>query len=401
MPIKILHSTIVQMNKPLVIVILFALSTPPAWASEYFILPAATRLEGVGGIYGLAAGADKIFSTRTKVIAGGSGGQVQAAGLALLDLPLGIDGLGLNLGFANVQKARLQTSYARGLGSGESVEQELSAQAYGATIDWFSLNKRLKLSAGLLLSEVHLDDFYDDGVRITRPNKAGYHPIKTSSKILALTWDGSGSENRQGYDLGVGLTTAEGRIGQSDLLLSDWHGSFYLPLLEALTLAVSARWSDSTILKKESRYLDAASAKAALATGCASIGNATEQVRCQRLEDSIADYVARSNSSGTAAPIGGNRGLRAYNELSIRAAHTRLASVELRWVLTRIKDVDLAFTPFYDLGWSADNYGDIFKTAADSYGVGLRATYKSLPLRLAYAQGKAESAWFLAIGQTY
>jgi len=389
------------MKKHLSTLLVFALCTPPAWATEYFILPAASRLEGVGGIYGLAAGADKIFSERTKVIAGASAGQVQAEGLGLLDLPLGMAGLGFNLGFASVQKARFQTSYSRGLTQSDSIEQEISATAYGATIDWLTLNKMLKLSAGLVLSEVHLDDFYIDGERITRPNKAGYHSVKTSSKILALDWDGSGVENRQGFDLGVGLTTAEGRIGQSDLLMTNWRGSFYVPLFESLTLAFNARWSDSAVTKKESRYLDAASAKAALSTGCASIANATEQARCQQLEDSIADYVARSNSAGTAAPIGGSNGLRAYNELSVRAAHTRLASLELRWILARIKSVDLALTPFYDLGWSSDSNGDVFKTAADSYGIGLRATYKSLPLRLAYAQGKAESAWFLAIGQTY
>ena len=106
-----------------------------AWATEYFLLPAAVRLEGVGGVYGIAAGAEKIFAERTKVTAGASFGEVQSAGFLVSDIPLVIENLGLNLVFASVQKARFQTSYARGLKQTDFFEQEVSATAYGATFD--------------------------------------------------------------------------------------------------------------------------------------------------------------------------------------------------------------------------------------------------------------------------
>lgn len=369
-------------------------------AAEYFLLPAAVRLEGVGGIYGIAAGAEKIFGERTKVTAGASFGGVSGAGILLSDVPLGVENLGLNLAFANVQKARFKTSYSRGLSQVDVFEQEVSASVYGATFDWLLFDKKFKLSAGMVLSEINLDDFYLDDQRITRPNTSGYHPIKTTSKIFSADWDGS-KEGRDGFKFGVGLATAEGRAGQSDLLVSNWRGSVYVPLAEPLTLAFHARWSDAYITKKATRYTDSASAKAALGTNCAAISDATEQARCERLENSIADYIAQSNSFGTAAPIGGSNGLRAYDELSVRAAHTRLFSTELRWTFTRIGAVSMAITPFYDLGWSADEGARVFDKGADSYGAGLRATYKSIPFRLAFAESRAQSAWFFTMGQDF
>lgn len=382
----------------LIAVVIFSVES---LAAEYFLLPAAVRLEGVGGIFGVAAGAEKIFSERTKVTAGASFGEVQSAGFLVSDVPLGVENFGLNLAFASVQKARFQTSYARGLEQTEVFEQEVSATAYGATLDWLLLDKTLKLSAGMVVSEISLDDFYADGQRITRPNTSGYHPIETASKILSADWDRSSEDGRHGIKLGVGVATAEGRIGQSDLLVTNWRGSFYVPVAEPVTLAFHARWSDAYVTKKESRYTDAANARAALGTRCSAIVDAVERARCDRLENSVAEYIAQSNSHGTAAPIGGSNGLRAYDELSVRAAHTRLFSTELRWTFMQIGPVSLAATPFYDLGWSADQSGKVFDKGADSYGAGLRATYKAIPFRLAYAESQSQSAWFFTFGQAF
>ncbi len=389
------------MKHSFVVLLFLALLTNEAWAAEYFLLPAAIRLEGVGAVYGAAGGAEKIFSERTKIVAGASFGEVQGAGFLLSDIPLGAENLALNLAFADVQKAKFQTSYSRGLEQNNVFDQEISATAYGATFDWHLADRTVKINAGMILSTINLDDFYVDGERIQRPSTSGYHPIETTSKILSVDWDRVDNESQKGFKVGAGLATAEGRIGQSDLLVTNWRASFYLPLAEALGLAVHARWSDAHVTKKESRYTSAASAKAALGTNCAAIADATEQARCDYLENSIAEFVAQSNSSGTAAPIGGSNGLRAYDELSVKAAHTRLASAEMRWIFTRIGSVALAVTPFYDFGWSSDDEGKVFDKGTDSYGVGLRATYKAIPLRLTYAESQDQSAWFFTLGQMF
>lgn len=387
--------------KSIILLFTFFIFSSPTWAAEYFLLPAAARLEGIGGIYGIAAGANNIFADRTKILAGASAGEVRGAGILVSDLPVGISNLGLNLAFSSLQQARLQTSYSRGLKQADVYEQELSAVAYGASLDLKLAKDALKISAGFIFSEIKLEDYYLNDQRILRPNTSGYHPIKTSSKTLSLDWNGTDEESEKGFELGVTAATAEGRIGQSDLLVTNWRGTVYVPVAEPLTLALHARWSDAYVIKKETRYIDAASAKAALGTNCAANVDPIEQARCEQLEDSVAEFIARSNSHGTAAPIGGSNGLRAYDEFSVRAAHTRLLSTELRWTLTKIGKVAVAATPFYDLGWSADEGGKVFDRNADSYGVGLRALYNSMPFRVAYAESNSQSAWFFTLGQAF
>ncbi len=387
--------------KKLILIFSLLIAAPPVGAAEYFVLPAAIRLEGTGGIYGAAAGAQKIWGDRAKVFAGASQGEVQSAGILLTDIPLGTDNLGLNLGFGNVSKARFQTSFSRGLDQANQFEQEISATGYIATIDWRLFSKTLKISGGLVISEIKLNDYFLDGQRIIRPNTKGYHPIKTTSQILSIDLDKSSEQATRGFKVGVGLATAEGRVGQSDMLVSNWRGSVYLPVSNSLTWASHARWSDSYLTKKASNYTSVGQVKSALATDCAIIVDAGEQNQCQLLEDSVANFVASSNENGTAAPIGGSNGLRAYDELSVRAGHSRILSTELRWRVAELDSVQVAITPFYDLGWSSDSSSNIFDRAIDSYGIGLRATYKEVPLRLAYAESKLNSAWFFTVGHIF
>ena len=364
--------------------------TPAYSEVQYFVLPAALRLEGVGGVYGLGAGADKVVGERMKVLVGAAVGSVQAAGIGAADVPLGLENLGLNLGYLHLKRSRLQTSYARGLDPGPDFGQEISGRAFGATVDLRLGN--FVLTTGWISSTVNLDDYYLGDVVIERPRTDGYFPVETSSKMAKLTYDAI--EKGRGFKVGGALSTAEGRVGQSDSLVTSLSFAAYQPLSSGIQWVSYFNWSDAYIIKKESRYTDENSVLSALNTGCLTS-------ECRELESSIASYIARNNLYGTATPLGGNRGLRAYEEWSLRAAHTRLLSTEVRWNVYQWNNVDLALVPFFDLGWLADQSAQVFDRATYSYGAELRALYKSIPLRLAYARSSEESAWFLAIGQDF
>ncbi len=352
---------------------------PPALHAEYFALPAAVRLEGVGPVYGVAAGANNLSGERVSLIAGAAFGAAQAQGALIRDVPMGLAKGGLSFGFANLSSARFNTSYVRGLESSTVFEQEISGQIFGAGAE-YKLSSDLKLELGLVQSTVRLDNYYLDGERVIRPITNGYHPVKTNSKILQLKYDTTP------IGAGAALATAEGRTGQSDTLTATYSLNGQIPLADKLSFHSRLRWSDAYITKQQKKYLTAAEVRGALNTGCTT-------VQCQTLEDSLAAYIARNNLHGTAVPLGGNQGVRAFDEFSLRAAHTRLVAFELRLDLLPW----LQFVPSYELGWSRDQTKDLYEKSVQSYGVGLRGKVKDLAVRLAMAQTHDQSAWFLTL----
>ncbi|MGE4133742.1 MAG: hypothetical protein AB7F86_19045 [Bdellovibrionales bacterium] len=353
--------------------------------SEYFLLPAAARLEGVGAIYGLAAGAPY-------VVGGASFGQVEAQGLMIHNIPVISNRFRVRAGFGNLSKARFNTNYGRGFTNGSPFEQEVSGQAYGIGLQSLWLKERLIFEVGMVQSEVNLDKYYLSGVEVVRPNKSNYHPVKTDSKSVSVKWDSKPERTFSDAALNLGLSavTAEGRAGQSDQLLLSYDAELQIPVVDFLSLHPSFRWSDALITKKASRYADPASVTSALGTNCTSLTDAEERSRCQTLENELAAYIAASNSHGTALPAGGSGGVRSFDELSLRAAHTRVASLEAR---VRIHE-HVQLVPSYDLGWSADKESEVFDRAVQAYGVALRAPFSKFALRLAYAQSNEQSAWY-------
>ncbi len=315
------------------LLLVWTLFTINAHATSYSLVPAGLRLEGVGGIYGLAAGAHKITGERLTLVGGATAGEVQAAGIAILDVPLGADWIGLDAGFLHLARAKFRTSYERGFEEeGIDFGQSVSGQAYGAILH-FKLDPKWVVSGGLAFSEFNLDSYSLNGHEIQRPSTAGFHPIHTASKIVRISYVDKTAPRRIKAD--VGATTAEGRAGQSDTLVASYSLAGYLPVERSLTLAAYAQWSDAYVTKKQTDYLDSTAVKSALNTRCSQLLNSEERMDCQRLEDSVASYVASNNQYGTAPPLGGNRGLRAYDELSVRAAHSRLLSLETRWDISK------------------------------------------------------------------
>lgn len=361
--------------------------------AEYFILPAAIRLEGVGGIYGAAAGAKRLIGKRVNLIGGASFGEVEAQGILVSDIPFGFENVGLMLGFANISRARFNTTYARGLDSAPVFEQEISGQFFGGGPELRFLDERFKLSLGLVISTINLDDYYIGDAKIERPNKSSYHAIKTSSYFFTTKYDSEPDDIKNGWNVGLSALTANGRVAQSDTLTTTYSLSGRLVFTPRWALVGSARWSDAYITRQEKKYLSSAETKAALNTNCSTIIDANEQAKCQSLEDSLANYIAANNMYGTAAPLGGSNGVQAFDEFSLRAAHTRLLALELRFQIASW----LQAVPVYQMGWSADNSQSLYDRSVHSYGGGLRFKIKTLAARLAYAQTHDQSAWFLTI----
>ncbi len=371
------------------------------------MLPVGSRLEGVGGVYGVAAGAKKLTGESIDLMVGASFGEVESQGALVSHVPLGLSWLSLSGGYLNLSKANLDTQYVRGLQNGPTFRQELSGNMYGLALDASLIPDRLKLTLGYLKSEINLDDYSVHGRKVQRPNKAGYFPVETTSQNLKLSYSNltDGDFDGIGLKASAGLTTAAGRVGQSDTLTADFRLASYFKILPSLVFVQSNLWSDAHVTSENTKYKTSAQVAAALDTRCATLTDATERADCNELEGYLSEYIAQNNNKGLAVPIGGNQGVRSHDELSLRSAHTRLASFELRGDIGRyfLKDAStkLEVTPFYDLGWSDDRESAVFDRAVQAYGLGLRIVKNNMPIRLAYAQSKSESAWFLALGQSF
>lgn len=360
---------------------------------EWFAAPGGARLEGVGAIYGAGAGARGLMGERLSLIGGAAFGAVEAQGLLVSDVPVGLDRVGLMAGFANLSRARFNTAYARGLNSAPVFEQEIAGQAFGGGLEWRP-NGRWNLALGLLQSTVTLEDYYFAGSRVERPNKGGYHDIETSSYFFNSKFaSDNGDETQSGWNVGLVAVTADGRLAQSDTLTATYSLGGRWAVHSRVALVAQARWSDAYVTRQEKRYLTSAQTQTALNTNCASITDAESQAQCQALENSLAHYIAENNLHGTAAPLGGSGGVQAYDEFSLRAAHTRLLALETRVQLRPW----LQLVPSYQIGWAADSTGDLFERSVHAYGAGLRVKVKSVAARLAYAQTHDQAAWFLTL----
>ncbi len=360
-------------------VLLAGLFTTSGARAELFGVPAGLRLEGIGPLYGAVAGANNLVAERTNLLAGAAFGSVEAQGALVRDVPMGLPKGGLTFGFANLTQARFNTSYVRGLESGTVFEQEISGHLYGGGLEYHLL-ENLKLELGIVRSSVQLDDYYLNGQKIIRPNKNGFHTVKTDSHVMQIYF------HQIPVGGGISLVSASGRSGQSDTLTATYSLNGQFAMLEKVTLHPRLRWSDAYISKQEKQYLDENRVRSALNTGCTTAD-------CLTLENSLAGYIARNNLHGTAVPLGGSQGVRAFDEFSLKAAHTRLVALELRWEILHW----LQLAPSYELGWGRDQTKDLYEKSVQSYGLGLRAKVKDFALRLATAQTHDQSAWFLTL----
>lgn len=393
--------------------ILFAyllISNSAASAMEPLILPGAVRLEGVGAVYGVVAGAKNLYGDSIDLLAGASFGEIQAQGALISNIPLGVDWLTLAGGYANLSEVHLDTKYVRGLQSGPTYRQEMSGNAMGAAISVRLIPDQMKLAFGYAKSEINLDDFSVSDRKINRPNKGGYFPIKTDSQSLSIEYKSfTAAIDNWGWMGLAAVTTATGRTGQSDTLTTDFKLAGYWRAHPKILLVQANRWSDAMVTKEDTNYKTSTQVATALNTGCSGLADTTERNDCATFETYLSEYIAQNNNHGLAVPMGGSQGVRSQDELSLRAGHTRLASFEAQYDISdfalpgsmKSGDTRLSVTPFYDLGWANDKESKVFDKAVQAYGIGLRMDLKNLPIRLSYAESKTDSAWFLAAGSSF
>ena len=371
-----------------------------------FALPVILRFEGVGVIYGGAAGYRKLPAVGGTGVIGAVSGDVKGFGLGISQIPLVTDKLLLSAGVARISDAHLLSKYSRGAEEGTSYNQRLGAQL-AAVVAELLVSEHVRLSFGVINSTVNLKSYMtESGTAISLPganleavktlsvSAGAQHEVKEDLKTLA-----------PGRKVGLSILTASGRSGQSDSLITNWQLSGSLPVSRQVSMAARARLSDAYVIRRQRRYETDEGVADALHADCESLADISERTNCSRLRSDLQHYIAQSNKNGTAAPLGGNTTLRGYSEGLFRAAHTVVVSIEPRWRVSQTFAIPyfsqekngLELSPFYDVGWVADQEGELEKSRRSSYGAGLRLIINDLPIRFDVARGE-RMVWLLTAG---
>ena len=184
--------------------------------SDYFALPLVLRHEGLGGVYGLGAGIENILGKGSTLLVGGAGGEVQAAGVLLGEVPLSGDFIKMSAFAATASEATFQTDYGRALVQGETYEQQVSGSLIGVNCKFLFFDQTLITELGLSQSTLVLEDYFFEGELVQRPNTANYHDINTSQLSLQFHIDMSEGYGvaQSGVDIKFGATNMVGRTGQ-------------------------------------------------------------------------------------------------------------------------------------------------------------------------------------------
>jgi hypothetical protein len=372
---------------------------------SFFVYPVGASLIGVGPIYGLAAGVNKLTGNDINIMLAKTYGNIDAFGLTVTGIPVIPQSLFIDVGFAKMEKGLFETDYTRGLNESDVYLQEI--EAYGLKFELKYLPTTwLVLRPGFAQAEAKIKGYkYED--KTVEIGKLGdintdYLFMETDFVFLDQTF-----RPNSGIKSTLGAMAETGRKGQSDQITLSYSVTGFLPIMNSLNLASTFFSSDATVIKRVfSKRSDVADE---LDAGCADASGADDRERCEELESDLIDYIAASNQYGSAHSIGGSRYLRSFREGRFRGAHTRAFSTELRWTvsdafgLTYFQDNGSAldFVPFYDYGWANDDHNKVFEEYKSSYGAAVRLYMNPLVLRLEYATGDEGGGLFLTAGAAW
>ena len=207
--------------------------------------------------------------------------------------------------------------------------------------------------------------------------------------------------------MNASLSNVSGRTGQSDQQIINYGFTAITPLLTYFSLLLNANYSDA-LVKVDKDYDTEEEIREALDADCSSLTNSAKRAKCEKLENSLVDYILQNNLYGTATPIGGSSGLRSFRQFRFKAAHTALYIVEFHTNLSSLlnilnyEDSRLSFVLFHDIGYANDDKIELFEESKVSNGIGLRYTQNRNSVNLQVASGSDDSSsWSLSFGKAF
>ena len=376
--------------------------------TNYLFIPGLLRLEGVGALYGAGVGAQKLFGSESEVYLGAAFGEHQGLGVMAHKIPIAGDSLKMGMFHVQTNQFRLETSYSRGFADEDPLYQKVQLAASGVAFD-YAAAQHLKIIFGVGQSVAGFDGFETlDEEDIPLPG-AFLPDVETLTTVLKLAYDSSDGNlyAESGFKGAFELKSDTGRVGQADQMTSTLTLSGHQTLTDWLVGRVRLQSSQASITSRKKQYESEAGVLEALKADCESLRGA-ELERCAKLRGQLVGFIAANNKYGSGKAIGGANSLRGFREQRFKAANTHVVSLEgevllSHWLPTLFegRKSQIAFVPFYDLGYAADKGSEVFEESEGSWGASLRFSYDQLTLRLGGGQSADTSAWYFTVGKPW
>ncbi|MBI3581205.1 MAG: hypothetical protein HY098_03880 [Nitrospinae bacterium] len=362
----------------------------------YFVYPIAGSIPGLGTAGGAGATVANIAQTNLDFTGFFIEGDFHATGMAITDLHIIPERLVFNGGWYTYRVSPMV--FRRGINSsrddyilpffeGEATPVQLTLTFDGRRYEFYA---RFMNSSGSLTKV--LDKYHNEFSNVDK----SVHNVNSLNLGFTADITDDVQDPRRGARLeGVRRSTLEQQFMTSQFDVYDLNLTYYLPVGLSSTWAFNAFYS--TAEKVAAATTDRTELQNALGLSCTGYtGQALTQ--CQTAQQQFLDDRVANNEFGTATWLGGTQRLRAYPNGRFFAGKAVFYGTELRLNLTDEKTLvdwyilhglrtnfQLAF--FGELGGVADSDAELHAILRPSYGVGFRALFSGVTIRLDLAFG--------------
>ena len=349
----------------------------------YAVFPYPYSLPGLGSGLSLVGGAANIADTYTDTYGLIFGGDVKGAALGVTDIHLLPRRLILDLGYATLSKASIESYSTRGMGSSKDDFRliEVGDTAfYGGRMTGTFADRRIEVYGAWYGGASRLKSIRDsNGSLILEAENAPREYVHTNIIGVRLDFTDDYADPRRGVRFDLARTQSPSETSGASYYVMDYNASAYIPHGRRSTWAFNFFRSDAVVTQKGET--DPVALQNQTGLQCNQIADLTQRSYCDQV---IANIVAE-NRYGTATQLGGFGRLRGYPQGRFKGAHTQFFGTEFRWNLTEeetpfdlfvMKDVrtllQIAF--FYETGVSSDTPADLWKRSnmRDTVGTGFR-----------------------------
>ncbi len=374
----------------------------------YALFPYPYSLPGIGEGLGVVGGAMNINNTTTDAYALMFTGDVKGLAAGIGEIQIAPQHLFLDIGYATVTAATLQSYSQRGMNTSKNdfSNLELGDTTYfGSRLTSTFFDRRFEIYGAYYQGSSRLKSIRDkDGNVIiesrTMPVERGHVTIVGTRFDLTDDYQ----DPRRGLRLDITRSHTPPKDSGPDFYQQDYNTTAYIPLGRRSTWAFNYFRSDAHVDRKGET--DPALVEQEQGLDCVSVADPVQRQFCF----DVVNGMVANNTYGTASSLGGFNRLRSYSNMRYKGAHTIFYGSEIRWNLTDestpydifiMRDVRTSWqiALYYEIGSVADKRSDLGDLWRATTGIGVRmVTASGVVFRADVATGREGIAPSIFIG---
>jgi len=359
---------------------------------SHFVYPIILELPGVGSSSGIGATVLNANDSDVDFTGFALRGDFDVTGGTMLNYHLLKNRLLFDIGIYNFVAA--VTQYRRGIESkrDDFIIPRLEGNFAESQLTWSFNQRRIEAFVHLAAGRERITQIIDSQDQIFPFNNDDARNERTTTLGLRLDNTDDLVHPHTGYRLDLGLKLPQNVDPlSSDYVITDYNGTFYVPLRQHDVLSFNFFRSDAHVTSEVKA--DYASLQQAKGLNCTSGDDA-----CLQAESDYINQLILQNRYGTATSLGGLQRLRSFPYARYYAGHSMSYGFEYRINFNNVKNpfnyyiakgvkTGLQLALFGEQGSVAERSNELFDNIKTSYGIGFRLLLTDLVIRGDYATG--------------